>query len=75
MSVTMPETTPDRFEPIWIGSEAVAPIITARPLAMDDLTADVFSLFELVDDNRKDQLLDYWQQLFEKQHAAKVVTA
>ena len=42
---------------------------------MDDLTADVFGLFELVDDNRKGQLLDYWQQLFEKQCAAKAVTA
>jgi hypothetical protein len=36
---------------------------TARPLVMDDLTADVFALFELVDDDRKGQLLDYWQQL------------
>jgi hypothetical protein len=75
MSVIMPETTTDRFEPIWIGPEAVAPIIAARPLVMDDLTADVFGLFELVDDNRRDQLLDYWQQLFEKQCAAKAVTA
>jgi len=49
--------------------------ITARPLVMGDLTPDVFALFELVDDNRKDQLLDYWQQLFDKQRAAKVATA
>ena len=49
--------------------------ITARPLAMDDLTADVFALFELVDNDRKDQLLDYWQQLFEKHRAAKAATA
>ena len=48
--------------------------ITARPLVMGDLTADVFSLFELVDDDRKDQLLDYWQQLFDKQLAAKAAT-
>ena len=75
MSVTTPETTTDRFEPIWIEPEAVAPTITARPLVMDDLTADVFALFELVEDDRKDQLLDYWQQLFEKQRAAKAATA
>jgi hypothetical protein len=75
MSVTMPETTTDRFEQIWIGPEAVAPIITARPLVIDDLTADVFALFEVVDENRKDQLLDYRQQLFEKQRAAQAVTA
>jgi hypothetical protein len=75
MSVIMPETTTDRFEPIWIEPEAVAPIVTARPLAMDDLTADVLGLFELVHTNRKDQLLGYWQQLFEKQCAAKAVTA
>jgi hypothetical protein len=75
MSVIMPETTIDRFEPIWIEPEPVAPVITARPLVMDDLTADVFALFELVDDDRKDQLLDYWQQLFEKQRAAKAATA
>jgi hypothetical protein len=49
--------------------------ITARPLAMGDLTADVFALFELVDDNRQDQLLDYWQQLFDNQRAVKVATA
>ena len=49
--------------------------ITARRLVMDDLTADVFSLFELVDDDRKGQLLDYWQQLHEKQRAAKAATA
>ena len=71
----MPETTTDCFEPIWIGPEAVAPTIIARPLSMDDLTADVFALFELVDDNRKGQLLDYWQQLFEKQREAKAVKA
>ena len=70
-----PETTTDRFEPIWIGPEAVGPIITARPLVMDDLTADVLALFELVDDSRRDQLLDYWQQLFAKQCAAKAVAA
>jgi hypothetical protein len=75
MSVIIPETTTDRFEPIWIEPEAVATIITARPLAMDDLTADVFALFEVVDDNRKDHLLDYWQQLFEQQHSAKAATA
>ena len=49
--------------------------ITARPLVMADLTADIFALFELVDDNRKDQLLDYWQQLSDKQLAAKAATA
>jgi hypothetical protein len=75
MSVIMPETTTDRFEPIWIEPEAVAPLITVRLPVMDDLTVDVFALFELVDDNRQDQLLDYWQQLFEKQRAAKAVTA
>jgi hypothetical protein len=74
MSVTMPETTTDRFEPIWIEPEAVAPTI-ARPLVMDDLTADVFALFELVDDDRKDQLLDYWQQPLDEQFVAKAVTA
>ena len=47
--------------------------ITTRPLVMGDLTADVFALFELVDDDRKDQLLDYWQQLFDKQSAAQAV--
>jgi hypothetical protein len=46
-----------------------------RPLAMGDLTADVFALFELVDNDRKDQLLDYWQQQFDKQRAAKAATA
>jgi hypothetical protein len=49
--------------------------ITVRPLVMGDLTADVFALFELVDDDRKDQLLDYWQQLFDRQRAAKLATA
>ena len=48
--------------------------LTARRLVMGDLTADVFALFELVDDDRKDQLLDYWQQL-ENQRAAKAATA
>jgi hypothetical protein len=75
MSVIMPETTTDRFEPIWIEPEPVAPRITVRLPVRDDLTVDVFALFELVDDNRQDQLLDYWQQLFEKQRAAKAVTA
>lgn len=75
MSVTMPETTTERFEPIWVEPEAVAPTITARPLVMDDLTADVFALFELVDDDRRDQLLDYWQQPLDRQLAAKAVTA
>jgi hypothetical protein len=46
-----------------------------RPLAMGDLTADVFALFELVDNDRKDQLLDYWQQQFDKLPAAKAATA
>ena len=49
--------------------------ITARPLGMDDLTADGFALFELVGDDRKGQLLDYWQQLHDKQRAAKAATA
>lgn len=49
--------------------------ITARPLAMGDLSADVLTLFELVDDDRKDQLLDYWQQLHEKHRAAKAEIA
>jgi hypothetical protein len=49
--------------------------ITARPLAMGDLTADVLALFELVDDNRKDQLLEYWQQRHDNQRAAKAATA
>jgi len=48
--------------------------LTARRLIMGDLTADVFALFELVDDDRKDQLLDYWQQ-FENQRAAKAAMA
>ena len=75
MSVTMPQTTNDRFEPNCIEPEAVAPTIAARPLVMDDLTADVIALFELVDDDRKDQLLDYWQQPLDKLLAAKAVTA
>ena len=49
--------------------------ITVRPLAMGDLTADVFALFELVDDSHKDQLLDYWQQRHDRQCAAKAATA
>ena len=46
--------------------------IATRPLVMGDLTADVFALFELVDDDRKEQLLDYWQQLHEKRRSVKV---
>ena len=36
--------------------------ITAPPPIMDDLTADVSALFDLLDDDRKEQLLGHWPQ-------------
>ena len=48
---------------------------STAPLVVDDLSADISTLFELLDDGRKEQLLDHWQQLREDQRAAKVTTA
>ena len=48
--------------------------ITA-PLVVDCLSADISALFELLDEGRKEHLLDHWQQLREDQRAAKAATA
>ena len=48
---------------------------TTPPPVMDDLSADIAALFELLDFHRRDRLLEHWQQLREEQRAAKAATA
>jgi Mor family transcriptional regulator len=49
--------------------------IIAGPLVVDNLSADISALFELLDDDRKEQLLEHWQRLLEEQRAAQAASA